>query len=864
MIPARGHAAAISTSRFFFTQASKPAAQLVSKATERLHPGLTDDFAAEQSRLVALEDTRRSVMTRERTRALFGLVEAVLATYDRLKAARGLLDFADLVGRTLVLLERSDAQWVLYKLDAGIDHILVDEAQDTSEPQWRVFEALTGEFASGQSAAQATRTFFAVGDDKQSIFSFQGAAPRMFHDMRARFGRRFTEGGRTFRHVPLNSSFRSAPGILTAVDTLFEPASHQRGLVYAGDVWPIHDAVKQDLPALVEIWPPQGPAVVVDPADWRLPLDALAAEDPASMVAGRIADKIAVLIDPRSGERVHDESRNGLRPIRPSDVLILVRTRSAFFTAIIRALKAAGVPVAGADRLQLGAHIATLDLVAAGRTALCPDDDLTLAAVLKSPLLGLDDTDLMALAPRRSGSLLAALAASGDPRHAAAYAKLATWRERAATGSPFAFYMALLSEDGGRGALETRIGTEARDVVDEFIRLTLDFEADSPVSLLGFLESFDASALEIKRDMEAADDAVRVMTVHAAKGLEARVVFLPDTCGAPGGRHDSKLFELPRDRQRPSVLAWSPRMDLDPPAVADARALARAAAEEEHRRLLYVATTRAEERLYLAGFHGANGPQTGCWHEMIEAALGTGFNVHPAFWNDTIEIRRRITKGRTVHAEVSPVVTPPAPFIRPAWFDEPARGPETTHALRPSRAMLRGPAGGHALARQRGRLVHLLLQYLPDIENERRHTVGRALLGAKAADLSETDTENILAETLAVLREPTLAALFGPDARSEVDIAGSLCRPGFVARPIRGRVDRLLVEHDTLVLADFKMTDNRRPSDASVLQMALYREALAPLWPNKSVKAILIHTGALTIHRLAPADLDAALDALRS
>ena len=338
----------------FFTQDKKAAAQLVSKATERLHPGLADAFAAEQQRLVALEETRRAVMTCERTRALFSIVEAVLATYDRLKAARGLLDFADLVGRTLTLLDRSDAQWVLYKLDSGIDHILVDEAQDTSEPQWRVFEALTADFASGHGATPKTRTFFAVGDDKQSIFSFQGAAPLMFHDMRDRFGQRFTKGGRTFRHIPLKASFRSAPGILKAVDALFEPKAHQRGLVH-GDIWPTHEAVKNDLPGLVEIWPPQGPAVVVDPEDWRLPLDALTAEDPASLVAGRIAEKIAALIDSRSGERVHDEERDGLRPIRPSDVLILVRTRSAFFTAVIRALKAAGVPVAGADRLQLGA-----------------------------------------------------------------------------------------------------------------------------------------------------------------------------------------------------------------------------------------------------------------------------------------------------------------------------------------------------------------------------------------------------------------------------------------------------------------------------------------------------------------------------
>ena len=846
--------------KVFFNQDGTPAARLATQALESLRPGIGAELADEQERLIALQATRRAAMAFERTGALFNLVEGVLATYDRLKAARGLLDFSDLVGRTLALLDRSDAQWVLYKLDAGIDHILVDEAQDTSEPQWRVFEALTAEFSSGMGVAPSPRTFFAVGDDKQSIFSFQGAAPRMFHDMRERLGQKLTAAGQPFEHVKLKTSFRSAPGVLAAVDGLFEPAAHQRGLVHAGDVWPIHEAVKTDLPALVEIWPPQGPATSTDPEDWRLPLDALAAQDPPSLVAERIARKIAKLCDPHSGERVHDDAHGGLRPIRPSDVLILVRSRSAFFTAIIRALKSAGVPVAGADRLQLGAHIATRDLVAAGRTALLPDDDLTLAAVLKSPLIGLDDDDLLALAPHRAGSLQAALAASDVPRHREAAAKIATWRHRAGAGSPFAFYMALLTEDGGRRALESRIGAEACDVIDEFVRLTLDFESSSPVSLLTFLNGFDAADLEIKRDMEASADAVRVMTVHAAKGLEAKIVFLPDTCGAPGGRHDAKLFHLPGAGSRPGVLVWSPRMDLDPPAVETARAEARAAAAEEHRRLLYVAATRAEERLYVAGFHGINGPSEGCWGEMIATALADGYEAHPADWDSAVEIRRRVTRGRDTPADMSvirAVSAPPAP--EPAWLRAAAATSARSRIVQPSRAApvtTDDPSGD---ARQRGRLVHLLLQHLPGVAPDRRAAVGAAMLEAKAPDLDAHARTTLLANTLAVIEEPALAAVFGPSGRSEVDIAGTLSGPDETNHAVSGRVDRLVVTDTELVIADFKLTAAIRPSRAAVLQLSLYRAVLAPLWPSLPIRAILVHTSGPTIHRVAPDDLDAAL-----
>ena len=842
----------------FFTQKSKPAAQLATNALEKLAPGIGARLEAEQARLVAMEATRRAAMTFERTRALLAIVDGVLAAYDRLKATRGHLDFADLVGRTLALLERSDAQWVLFKLDSGIDHILVDEAQDTSAPQWQVFEALTAEFATGLGAAAGRRTFFAVGDDKQSIFSFQGAAPNMFHDMRDAFGRRFAEGRQAFRHVKLKTSFRSAPGVLAAVDTVFEPAGHQRGLVHAADVWPVHEPLKTDLPAMVEIWPPQGPAEIADPEDWRVPLDTLAAQDPPSLVADRVAQKIRTLVDPRSGERVGDEAGDGLRAIRPSDVLILVRKRSAFFAAVIRALKAAGVPVAGADRLQLGTHIATLDLLAAGRVALLPDDDLSLAAALKSPLIGLDDDDLLAIAPRRHGSLYAALIASPDPRHRAAHETIARWRERAAEGSPFRFYTALLGEDGARRALEARLGAEACDVLDEFVRLALEFEAREPVSLLAFLQSFEAADLEIKRDMEVADDAVRVMTVHAAKGLEAKIVFLPDTCGAPGGRHDPKLFELPGTARRPAVLAWCPRTELDPPAVQEARARARAAAEEEHRRLLYVAMTRAEERLYLAGFHGVSGPAPGCWSEMIAAGLVEGFSAHPAFWDGGQEIRRCATSGRRVDdGRPSAQARPPAP-ARPSWLTASPPAVEAPASLRPSNVAI---AGG-AAARRRGRVIHLLLQHLPAIAPERRGDVAAALIDANAPDLPAADRDSVRRQTLAILEDPRLAALFGANGRSEVEIAGCLIRAGRPDRTIRGRVDRLVVSPGEILVADYKMTTRTRPSPDAVLQMALYRAVLAPLWPDREIRALLVHTGGPTIHQLAPADLAAAVDNL--
>ncbi|MBE7219637.1 MAG: double-strand break repair helicase AddA, partial [Caulobacteraceae bacterium] len=527
------------------------------QALRKAEPDLCDALDRERDRLVAALDNRRAAETFERTLALVTVAKGVLDGYEAAKRRRGLLDFDDLVERTRTLLSRTSAAWVLYKLDAGIDHVLIDEAQDTSPVQWQILGALTGDFFSGAGAGDRHRTVFAVGDEKQSIYSFQGAEPAQFAVQREAFGKAARQGGGRFEAVTLNLSFRSTRAVLETVDGVFAAGDHAEGLSEPGLKPPPHEALRSRTPGLVELWPLVGPTPQPDPIDWRLPLDQLDPRSPPVTLAQRIADRIHAMLAPSSEETVEDRRERARRRIRPGDVLILVRSRNAIFDAVIRALKDRHVPVAGADRLDLTEHIAVMDLMAAGRAALLPDDDLTVASVLKSPLIGLDDDDLIRLAPERRGSLMSALDASPEPRHRHAAATLHDWRRRAAAETPFGFYARLLGPDGGRRAMLARLGQEAGDAVDEFVALALAHERDGPPSLTRFLAGLEGRSLSVKRDMEASGDAVRVMTVHAAKGLEAKIVFLPDTCGAPAGRHDPALFGL-AEGGRP-LLAWSPK-----------------------------------------------------------------------------------------------------------------------------------------------------------------------------------------------------------------------------------------------------------------------------------------------------------------
>jgi ATP-dependent helicase/nuclease subunit A len=835
--------------------------KLVTNTLAKRLPDLPQRLSDEQERLIGLRDRLRSAEAVERSLALIDVARAILGQYRDLKGERGLLDFDDLIRCTLHLLERAEAAWVLYKLDAGVDHILVDEAQDTSAPQWAILKKLSEEFLSGAGAHDRRRTFFAVGDEKQSIFSFQGAAPAMFSSMRRELQKRHRDAALGFESVRLALSFRSAPRVLEGVDRVFAAEAAWRGLTADEEKpWP-HQAFHADLPGTIELWPPIAAVKSVEREDWRMPLDAAARSDPPAELARRIASVVKGWLSPDSPERVRDAETLLPRRIAAGDIMILVRSRAAFFEAMIRALKEAHVDTAGADRLSLRDSIAVMDLIAVGRSALLPDDDLTLAAALKSPLCGLDDDDLIALAPGRAGSLTQALADSAEPRYAAARARLEMWRRRAGSHSPYLFYARLVGEDGGRRALLARLGPEVADAIDEFLALALAHERETAPSLGAFLAEIEATDVPIKRDMEGAGDSVRVMTVHAAKGLEAPIVFLPDTCSAPYARNDAKLIDLGgAEPGEPPLLVWATKRNDDSPPLADARRQAREAAAGEHRRLLYVAMTRAAQRLVIAGYEGVRGRPADNWYDLVSSGLGDALRPAPAPWDGEESIWRlgEATGGEAVPPTPAAPPRPPAP----AWLFAAAARDTAPAPLKASRAgaPLRSREANRA-RREAGLIAHALLQLLPEIPAERRRQAADRFLALRGGALTPDERAGLAERALATLRRPELAPLFAPGSRAEAAVAGALARPGRPDLAFDGRIDRIAVGADAVMIADFKSGAPvglaERPD--YVAQLALYRAAVAPLYPDRPVRAFLVWLGAPETVEVPPAELDDAL-----
>jgi ATP-dependent helicase/nuclease subunit A len=857
----------------FLTGDRAPRKTVVTKKFCDTHKAFGRLFDAEIGRLGPLIEKRRAVIVRDRTDALLHIATAAAANYAREKTERGLLDYDDLIDKTLAMLDRVSSGWVHYKLDRGVDHVLIDEAQDTSPRQWDIVAHIISEFTSGAGARDGVvRTVFAVGDEKQSIFSFQGADPHQFAARRTELKRRFEDAGLKFDPVSFTYSFRSGPVILQSVDHVFRDETIYRS-IHAEEAYPVHAWLEDAGPSTIELWDLAVHDEKQDIEGWRAPFDGISVTSPEVKLAKRIQAEIKALV--ADGTMTgHAGSR---RRLSYGDVLVLVRRRGNLFDAVIQALKHAGIPVAGADRLKLTEHIAIIDLMNLADALLLPQDDLALAVALKSPLFGLDDDDLFKIARGRNGALREALNvhAAGDTRLDRARVRLEQCERRFLTETPFAFYAWLLGGDGGRARILRRLGHEANDALDEFLELALSYERKAPASLQGFMAWLRTADLEVKRDMEISRDEVRVMTVHGAKGLEASVVFLADTTTSPQDTQRLRLIHLP-DGKGGKVMVWAGRKADDPVGVAGARTAMLGETEDEYRRLLYVAMTRAADRLIIGGVMpgNMNSVRKDSWYDLIDKGLEkSGLQVEEIKADKGTVKRYSLPQGKaSLETATAPEKTT-APIELPSWIrTSAAAASRIDHRLRPS-----DPTDGEsphvrssesvalrARALQRGVLVHRLLQSLPDVDVERRRDLALSYLGRSADKWSENERMALAEKVLGLIADSKFAAVFAPGSRAEVPIVGRLDRPGRTTALVSGQIDRLTVMPAEILIVDYK-TNHAPPATAAeapkgyVRQLALYRAVLQKLYPQRAVRAALLWTETADLMEISTPALEAGL-----
>ncbi len=817
--------------------------------------GYKDNFPTpEADRVVAASERVLGANCLEITRAIYVIAGAYHARYSQAKRQARKLDFDDQITFVKNLLTQSEAaEWIRYKLDYGIEHILIDEAQDTSPEQWQIIDALRDGFVDpdpDQLSDDPVKTFFAVGDEKQSIYSFQGARPDMFR-------------GRTRDHyaardqdpIQMQMSFRSSQEILDVVDTVFEGVEGLQKLFGPlADGSPILHSAHKTRPGQVELWPLAPPPVIdlqEEPWDTR-PVDVKLSS--RESLAAELAVHIRKMLD--RGEPINARDQDGqeiTRPLQAGDILILVKKRKAFFNALIRHLKINGIPVAGADRLVLKDAVVVKDLLALTRFVLLPSDDLSLAETLRTPLIDLSEDELFEIAHDRGGiSLWAALQKHEAPFARRAASLLETCLGHAGRFAPYEFYSRVLDEgdsQGGtvRGRLYRRLGLEAEDALDAFLSRALAHQRKGSPSLQLFLQDFMRSDQDIKREMERVDGEVRVMTVHGAKGLEAPLVILPDTTQLP--RKTAGILSSFKDG-----FVYLPSAKKRNDALEALATKARELSLQEDMRLLYVAMTRAESRLIVCGFHSGNakgkGLEEGCWYDQLRGAMdmlptspvdtpfdaGRQYGAINAVETETVtESKRDIELPDWINLKAAPEIQS-VRNLTPSDLLQDSLGPDMP---------LRSPGAQSQDRFSRGNIIHKLLELLPDIDPSRRQAAAQAYLN-KHRQLSETQKQQIITEIFNVLDHPEFAPFFAPGSTAELSLAG---RASGLPEDVylNAQIDRLAVTDTHVYVIDFK--SNRPPPQHQDQvpeiywgQMAAYRAMIRDIYPDREVRCALLWT----------------------
>ena len=804
---------------------------------------LADQMSAIDELMQKVEGVRPhriSLYSSEKTLILHKFSQLFLRLYRARKGHHGWLDFDDLILKARALLNApAVAQWVLYRLDGGIDHILVDEAQDTSPVQWDVIERLTQEFTAGQGARdEIQRTVFVVGDKKQSIYSFQGADPGGFDRMSDHFDTRLSQVQQPFSAMGLEYSFRSAAPILRLVDAVFNRRA-DNGLGSRTH----HIAFKSSLPGRVDLWPVVPKTETPDPGNWYDPVDRVAENKETVILAGQIADQIAAMI---RNDAIPDDANGAgghkMRPVRAGDILILVQRRSELFHELIRACKSRDLPIAGADRLKIGAELAVRDITALLSFLATAEDDLSLASALRSPLFGWSQQELHALAqPRPKRKFLWAALRDQADQHADTLSKLDDLRKNADFLRPYDLIERILTRHDGRRNLLARLGSEAEDGIDALLAQALSYEQSDIPSLTGFLSWLATGEVEIKRQLDNAGDRIRVMTVHGAKGLEAPIVILPDTA-----KRDVRL----RDEILPDgqFAHWKTPADQRPTALANAHDRLVAKRDAEQDRLLYVAMTRAEKWLIVTGA-GDLGKDGRTWYDQIHNGMqaegakpiefsgGQGLRLSGGNWDVLAELE---TKSDQAPAPDIPIwAMSAAPTVQPDM------APISPSELGGAKALPGDSGLDEETAMRRGSRIHLLLERLPNMPQTDWPNAAGRLLHNQIPKTGDEDVVDALAEARSVLTDPALAHIFEDSALAEVDLTASISE--LSGRQIFGTVDRLIIDGGQILAVDFK-TNATVPGQAKDIpqgilrQMAAYHAALCQIYPDHQVGVAVLWT----------------------
>lgn len=812
-------------------------ARLATKDIIKLAPDILDFMTSEANRLLTCENLLTALGVFRSTISALYVAKHIIDSYDMYKEIYAMLDYEDLISITKNLLNNSAvADWVLFKLDGGIDHILIDEAQDTSPDQWAIIRSLTQEFSAGigQHDEGINRTVFVVGDRKQSIYSFQGADPKEFDKMYHYFSSRI----QNFCRVRLDVSFRSTSAIMDCVNTLFETECAKQG-VLPPDEHINHRPFRLGDGGQVEIWPlvKNDDKKEKNDYNWVLPVIREQKVSLSNVLARQIAQNIKKMVQSK------DMLVSKNRPVQYGDFMFLVQQRNAFVEEFVRACKEIGVKVAGVDKLKLLEQIAVQDLISLGKFLLLPADDLSLAEILKSPIFGLDDNDLFKLCYKREGTLFNQILKNSD------YSDLAESLKSLLNMSgylrPFELFNHILTKMNARKSFISRMGIEVDDVLDEFLNLTLVFEQNHTPTLEAFIAWIVQDEVIIKKEMEQGEnDTVKIMTVHGSKGLQSPIVILADSART---KNIARKGEFLWDNGLMYFPTSSAYYDEVCKNIKDKDVVS---GFEEYHRLLYVALTRAEDRLYIVGFTKDTDADETSWYRLLKDNIASNITLP----EKDERIVYTVPQENTFSINPKPLITKENVFdysalLNPAPIENPLAKPYTpSHDNNDEQDIGASPLAENGNFYKRGTVIHKLLQYISSVAINNRERIALRFLQQQLPEFSDLERQKIVHEVMKLCG--TYPEIFSEQSMPEVPIIGEVD-----GKIISAKVDRLVISEDCVIIVDYK---TNRPAarninevpELYIAQLHIYKQLLKKIYPTKDIETYILWTNTCNMMKL--------------
>jgi ATP-dependent helicase/nuclease subunit A len=791
-------------------------------------------------------ENKKSLCLIENTKLFLKLSQFVLEQYQQYKKSKNSLDYNDLITKTANILRSENmSNWILYKLDHQIEHILVDEAQDTSAEQWLIIDSLSTEFFSGVSAIEVPRSIFIVGDEKQSIFSFQGANPEIFNLMQQYFKERILASTGKFAEITLDTSFRSAPIILDCVDKVFNDPILQRSVTTKPHI--LHTAHRSNYEGSIEVWP-LVKSIKLDSykhESWNLPVKRVEKYNASKVLAKLLALKIKEWLS--KGKFLSSYDRNLL----PSDIMVLVRKRSEFIDHFIDYCKKFHIPISGKDRINLKDQIVFEDLLSLAKFALLPEDDLNLACLLKSPIIGITEEELFQLCHTRHSSVWNSLIEkqTTNKRFKKITEELMLYFNMADFMSPFEFFYKVLEIYDGKKKFISRLGLQVTDILEEFLRQAEKFEKDANISLQSFVIWIERNTFDTKNQTSSLN-TIQIMTVHSAKGLQAPVVILADPMDIP--ENNELLYWLD------DIPVWPAKQSLLNQECTLLKQQYLKQQLDEYYRLLYVALTRAEDELIICGYEKLSVLSSNSWYQLLWQKLYTDSSLKMFECLGDMEIEAFTSPyyiklgAQHMFYPLSTENTSQATLL-PSFLEEPFI--EAAHKyFKPTESIETSDENFFL----KGQVMHRLLEFLPSIPQDYHRSLAASLLQSLSLPTLEVGLDN---KALTILNDKNFDFIFyNKNSIAEVNIAGYLEILGetfFVS----GKIDRLILEENEVIIIDYKTNKILPKTEADIKlsylkQILTYRQLIKKIFPQKNIRIMLLWTEEKNLMEISPKFID--------